>query len=848
MIHVVIILLFAAFIYFYSVSAIIPYIRFRKAEKLYNMLYYTKAATLYSKILKSYDKAPIRLAKCKLAMGINEKDDSIKIKYFNEVLNLHKQNKKSSLFDLYEAEALYEIANIQYINAYDDVDEISKNIEFIKAVNKKGVEAKFKELESSHYAKLSDIYYKKGLEEENLNYYLKAIDSYSLAKESVSKCHNIRILNWSIGRIGICELKLGNSPSVKELPVVTGLDNKYKTDFYYRYTIHLIKNKEYCEAEAIIAEHINISSPNIDKLREVIAIKKVNRVVLKVDELNVAIEKMYNDFLTLQELENLYSTLLETIEQSRGVDYCLIDALNEIEPTLYNRLLSTYIFEDYYFKAIDLIKQYPNFWESHRLLKNLGICCFKTVSRGFVNESNYQFIISSWLTAVFCDDVIINSLEETLWDDDYNFTLIDSIGSNKISRKSILLYNINYDDISETNISIGATQRELLQQFETILQKKVNDNSLSGIINQFYDKEKEAIKDVIKIIDKEILFSAPYFSKEYDLNYSIIELLDDYYKRCFDEKILLYGVDYVKYPDESFVYQYHLGLDFISNVSVAIEKDDSDSINALRISDQKQYVEKFDDISSLFDETIYNNITNKISENDNNEKLIYVMGECIHLLKDNQYFKHQYSHYVANFCIRNVNNETLYNHEALSLMVDAYLHSLNDSSICKNLVTLIKFNLMDIVNNRVRERPRKDTYSSLCEATDIRFRRGNSLIDFGKFGCPFDVIYPSLDRIIRNMSNTYKENCTELRELRREVLLELKKSGADISFFLKNYQVKIPTENNNHSAEKIYDSYIVMGPLNSRGSEIKKAIAYMKILGNDNSTMLQDLKKYSLIY
>ena len=78
--------------------------------------------------------------------------------------------------------------------------------------------------------------------------------------------------------------------------------------------------------------------------------------------------------------------------------------------------------------------------------------------------------------------------------------------------------------------------------------------------------------------------------------------------------------------------------------------------------------------------------------------------------------------------------------------------------------------------------------------------------------------------------------------------MELKNSGANISLFLKNYQINIPT-NNDQSPVKIYDISIAMNnTLNSRGKEIKKALAYMKILGNDNSTMLQELKEYSLIY
>ena len=46
---------------------------------------------------------------------------------------------------------------------------------------------------------------------------------------------------------------------------------------------------------------------------------------------------------------------------------------------------------------------------------------------------------------------------------------------------------------------------------------------------------------------------------------------------------------------------------------------------------------------------------------DENEKLIPVMEECIEFSSQNEKLKHQYSNYVANYCISKVNDEKIDN-------------------------------------------------------------------------------------------------------------------------------------------------------------------------------------------
>ena len=213
-------------------------------------------------------------------------------------------------------------------------------------------------------------------------------------------------------------------------------------------------------------------------------------------------------------------------------------------------MLTHYITEEQYGNAIVHIQKFPFFWESPELLKNLGICCYGYTAQGNLSEKNYRTIISNWLTAVYCDKVILKSMEETNWDDEYTFSLTDAIGSN-YQQHDELPDNVNYDDISDFNISIGATQRELLQQFENLLHQKGSENSFAKTVSDFYADEKEAIQNVVAIIDTEILFAAPYFAKAYGINQDIIEGLDNDYEQYSNEEALQAGVAYIKNKTQS---------------------------------------------------------------------------------------------------------------------------------------------------------------------------------------------------------------------------------------------------------------------------------------------------------
>lgn len=773
----------------YLIYQSLPNTKFEKAQAHFNAKNYFEAINVLNGIFDKHNEAPAKFAECKLILGQGLKANSEKLKAFNEILELRKRiNNTSSIakFENIEAKALFEIAKIQYEESNADIDKLNQNLKFIDNANKKGLETDFNTLRTKHFNQLSESYFRKAIGHEKSNKYPDAIQVYKKAIECSEKSSNSTIKHNAVARISICRLKLNESIDLQENSEVQKADKEYQKDLFYRYSVYLLKKGDFQQAENIISTHLNFKSADIEKLRDVIKAEKVNIALNQIAQINRKIEQLYYNSLSTEELSTFYNSLDSIVSSLKIVDLELSEKVLAIKPTLFNRLLTNYISIEQYGNAINLIQKYPKFWESPELLKNLGICCYGYTSKGLLTEKNYKIVISSWLTSVYSDNVILKSLEDTTWDDSYTFSLAESIGSN-YSQHEEVPENVNYNEISESNISIGNTQRELLQQFETIIHKEIKDHQLSILVNDFYDEEKEALEKVVNILATDILFPTPHFAISNGLNNEIIKELDSDYEEYSNEEALEAGVPYIKNSTSSKVYQYFFANDIIDRIKSAIEAENSATIKKLNTNENKGWIEKFDNISTTVEDSLFNTIANKISEDDENEALIAVMEECIAFSTNNEKLKHQYSNYVASYCISQVNDDAIDNYKALTLMKGAYLRSPNNPRICKNFITLIRYNLMDILNDRTNK------------TTDI---------------------YRILDWVKTNMSQTYKQNSNELSNARKEILGQLKSNGVDISLFEDNGLASILS---GHS-------------LNSQGLQMKKVLTYLRDLGSVQET------------
>jgi hypothetical protein len=766
----------------------LPNTKFQKANTLFSSGNFLDAIKILESIFEKHEEAPAKLAECKLKQGqqANSKNYNDSLKFFNEVVDIKRRipsNISKVKYELIEAKANLEIALINFNSALIEksadvkIKYFKDNLRFIDIATKLGIESDFSKLRKKHSYEMSELYFQFGLHKEKINGLSEAIQNYLSAKDFASESSNNKILYNASIRIGICKIK--EKPKNIEFYSFADFnkaDQKYVHDFFYRYVLYLIKKEAYTDAETILKTHLNLPTNTIEKLKELLKTKQIKQAIGKVEEINDTIELLYKKSFPVDQVKFLYDNLDIRINEIKLVIPNIAEKLKEFKPSLFNRLLSHYISFEEYGNAIELIQKYPFFWKNPELLKNLAICCYGYAANGNLNDKNYRNIISNWLTSVFSDHVILNSMEETSWDDKYTFTLIDAIGSNYKQHRE-LPDNANYDDITDKNISIGTTQRELLQQFESILQKTILDSSFSKAVNDFYAFEKESIQKIVSVINKDMLFAAPHFAKAYGINDEIIKELEKYYVNYSYEDSLDAGIPYLKNNFDTYVDEYSTAKETVASMISAIKNQKLNELKSVTTDKNRFLIQKYNSIYGLIEDSIFNTFTSMIERNDENEILIPLMEECIRFIKSNAKLKVQCSTYIHNYC--DVMWKRMPAVKSLELLIKSIKYNPNNYRTAKSLTISINNNLMDIANDVTTSTSTTQIYALIEEVKKVR-------------------------------SEVLKDAFKELLVLRRKVLTSIGREG--VAMIAVGYN------------------------LNSSGLKLKKVLDTMQILGGGKIT------------
>jgi len=721
----IIIILIIAIILGYVFYRTLLKLKFRKALLFFESGNYDEAIKILNKIFVKHSEAPSKLAECKLKQAQKVKDNNEALKYLNEVVELKKKLTKKTdktKYDLVVAKVQYEIALIQFnsamtvANIESEIKNLKDNLHFIDSAIKLSIENEFSVLRLKHLYELAELYFQFGLQCEKAGQLSDAMHNYSIAKDYASESSHPIITFNAVARIGICKLKT----NPKEIEFVSlnehnKADNKYVQDFFYRYIIYLLKRKSYTDAEMILENHFNLPIHIVEQLKELLKTKQVNQAVWIIKEINSTIDQLYEKSFPVDEVRILYENLDVKIKEIEKIVPNLAEKLKKIKPNLFNRLLTYYISQNEFLSCMNLIQQYSSFWESSELLKNLGICCFGITAQGNLTEYNYRIVISNWLTSVFSDKVILKSLESTVWDDNYTFTLADAIGSNYRQYNDIP-ENVNYEDVSDTNISIGATQKELLQQYEILLQKTISEPSLSKLVYDFYTKEKEAIEKIISLIKNDIIFATPYFAKSHGLSDEIIRLLDNDYFNYRKDEFLEAGIPYLVDNADTYVREYSTARETISKIENAIMNENLNELKSIADDNKRILIERFNTTNDIFEDTIHNAFTKKIQTSGENHKLIPLMEECIRFVNDNDKLKYQCSNFIHDYCISQWKIKPAV--ILFEMMIKSIEYNPNNYRAAKLITILINNNLMDIVNGKTKSY--KKIYSLINEVKLIR--------------------------------------------------------------------------------------------------------------------------------
>lgn len=785
MTYIFVILLVIALVAYASYQSL-PQTKFDKASICIREKKYDEAIMLLEKILNAHHDAPAKYAECRILMS--QRNENSKVKELESVLQLRARIELSYViesFEPFEAQAGLALAQHYFELAEGNVLKLQENLNFIEGLHKNSLELDFENLRRKHLSLISDFHFLAGVRKERKSDYSSAIISFQSALKNADSGKIRSLSDKSSARIMICRLKQGEIVLPQKDVFGLSIDDRLKCDLYYRIVLRLLEKGEYTNAEVFLNDPSTKILEVHEELKSIVLTHRRNTAYETINFLNDQIDKIYNGELTLEELKEFYLSIDDLRMRVEPLDSVAGSKISSMKLTIFNRLLFAYIDNNQFESAISIIGSFDDFWNNPDMLKNLGICSLRLVEKRLLNKKNYKLIISSWLTAVHSDRVILKSIDDTSWDDNYTFTLAESVGSRYSVHKK-LPENVNYNPPSEFNISIGATQKELINQFEGLLSTSVDDQELLEMATKFYDQEKADLINVINTIDKDIVFSTPFFAIQHGLNREIIVLLEEDYNTYQNEDALLAGMPFIKESKKSIVYQFSLGHEIIGRVLKAIEKQDFNELAKINTKANMTLINQFKYHVERMEDEIYISLSNQIDRSGgHNRKLINVMEECLKFSIPNEKLKHQYSQFVAAYCISSVNENRITHLDALELMKRAYLSTPNNVRVCKNIITLIRFNLMDILNDRIDE---------------------------------WFLVFNILDKLKNNLSVTYKKNCAELLEARAEILAQLQAAGVDVSLF-----EHIPFGNN----------IIRDLSLNEQGRKMKMVLRYFGILGND---------------
>lgn len=759
--------------------------KFKNANRLIDKKRFDEAQEILFKLTSKHSLAVTKYALCffiKAQELNNKRKISEAKKEYNNVLESKKlltTISDKSGFNKIAEDAFYEISKIQFesISANqslnDRIKDLKSNLIFINN-SEFNSSSQIPKLREKHNEIISELYFELGQKEEKNGNPIQARNNYSDALTYYVNKNDLHYFNLT-GRIELCKIKLSESIALEDIKHIDKANASIRNDFYFRYSIKLLKEGNLVEAENIIHNKLNVIDPEIDK---VIKICWNNRIISTTDEisrLNNQINEIYNNTASIDLLVSLYDSVTVKGNELNKVVPGILNDLEELKPSLLNRILHHHNENNEYGKAINAITKFPEFYNSPLLMKNLGNVSFNFLKNNDITTKNYKTIISLFLTSAYSDKVMLSSLEETIWDDVYTFSLIDAVGSN-YELHSEIPENVNYDEITESNISIGEAQKYLISEFESLLNEKVTEYELHNEVFKFYQDEKQSLEKVIQIIPNDIVFATPYFAKRFNISNQIIDELEHDFSEYKNEESLKAGIPYLNDNRDLWINDYFEAKKTIDALIDSINQVDISKFTNSITASRKKLINKFETLFESMELRIIDSLNSIAKKQSTSETVLDLMKKSLEFLPNNDKLKYLYSGYAANLCVKKINSDKMTIYKGLQIMNSAYKLSPNDSRVCTNIIALIRMNILDILNDR-------STNTS--------------------------SVYTILDDIKANRSITFKNNAGELLKTRNEILNSLPSEA----------RIAITSGAN----------------LNSNGRQLKKGLDYLAQLGGTSS-------------
>ena len=376
--------------------------------------------------------------------------------------------------------------------------------------------------------------------EEECSYSDAIIQYKEIAKEDVPSYKGRASL-----RALICILKRGEISKSEEQAILNGLKVKsfenIRADIAYRYAVYLLQSTRPSEAESILREYLPDETELLGYVENVYIRESEGQLTL----FNAKIQDIQSRKMTSEEAVQFLAELDSYAEKIGNKLTDLRSSFSRYKSQIDSYILGRLFNEEKYDDAFtEILELYPDFIENDDVFRNLAIASLGILEDEEVHSDNAKYAISVCLSAIFTDRLFVRSLDYTCWDDEFTFSLYESLGNSDSYEYDEIPENVVFDELDEDtkNVQIKDVQNNLIIRLETAVRNNYPE------LEDFCSKEKSALESLMALrLDESHIIAAPYLTQLNDtVSNSIKYSLDYDFNHNYDNKedVLSVGICY----------------------------------------------------------------------------------------------------------------------------------------------------------------------------------------------------------------------------------------------------------------------------------------------------------------
>lgn len=520
-------------------------------------------------------------------------------------------------------------------------------------------------------------------------------DASNLYKE-INALEAKRTPTLSAIRFIICKLKIHNNSDIlghrdQIYTILRKSAAAYKSekeDIAYRFALILLKSGEDQEALSVLNEFL----PGEDYLKKACAQGAIIKAIAKLEDFNNKLDSVKNKTLSSNDAVYFINHMLEYAEVIKPVLDLPRTTLTKYRNKLKNYAIFKLFDEGRYDVAFEkMIKEHKDYLDDYTALRNIALVCLNMAEAKQITASNFQDVISIWLTAIYQEKLFVKSLDYTSWDDRFTFSLYEAYGHFDEDSVGALPDNVNFDNSSDDSVVlIKEVQRTLLDRFEAA----ISDNQQ---YHEFFTLQKDAMDSFIALnLDDKCRLVAPYLAhKDEDLFQDISDALEQDRKQEYDNWENLLSVGALYQMPQAIYTDYSKAKSYYDDCVLTIDSVNPNNAKQAFILSKIELIKRFGKLYSA----LKSYSSSKVSALSAKDKSYFKNNYNFYLvvcsaLKDNT-LSFVFSNYVMQYVVGEVNSNSMKKSEAAGYILSIFALDKNNSRVKDNLTTLFEMLVRD---------------------------------------------------------------------------------------------------------------------------------------------------------